>query len=180
MPVTLLSVARWIVIVAYVRLLFGATRTFKKSGGGIGSWPLAITIWVLLAQCQRTPLFLPLAIPAIILVVASLALFQWAANSIRDKFFSYIGDSDTPQFVFQGGPYAYVRNPFYLSYLLTNAAVAMAFPTWISGAAALSSLIILWIASIYEERKFANSLSAEEYRAYMTRAGDGVPTLVEG
>lgn len=164
-------------LLVYVRLLVGAGLTFRKTGASWGSLPLAATFWVLIAQSQRAPLYVPLAIPAAVLIVGALVLFQWAANSVADRHFSYIGDTDEPRFVFQGGPFAYIRNPFYTSYLLTNTAVAMAFPNWITAGAAFASLAILWIAAIFEERKFARSPLAEEYRDYRTRTGRFVPKL---
>ena len=174
---SLLTAARWFVVLVYVRLLFGAARTFRKAGHGLGSIPLAATIWILLVQSQRTELYIPLALPAAILLIASLVLFQWASQSIRGLFFSYLGDPDTPQFLFQKGPYAHIRNPFYTSYLLANTGVAMAFPSWITAAAALASLVVLWMAALYEERKFARSGLAEEYRAYRSRTGRFLPKI---
>lgn len=167
--------ARWIVVLIYLRLLIGAGTTFKKSSERPGGYLLLATFLVLIYQSRTVPIFRPLAIPAAVLLVGALALFQWATNSIRGQFFSYLGDDDIPQFVFQGGPFAYVRNPFYASYMLTNIAVAMVFPSWISVAATLASIVILWLAAAYEERKFSNSPCAEEHRAYAQRTGRFLP-----
>jgi len=171
------NIARWIVPLVYLRLLLGAAITFRRSGASWGSIPLALTFWLMIAASQRTELFLPLAIPATVFLVGGLVLFQWASNSIRGRFFSYIGNSDTPQFVFDGGPFAYIRHPFYASYLITNTAVAMAFPSWASVATAIGTLALLWGATVFEERKFEKSPSAAEYRAYIARTGRFLPKL---
>lgn len=168
------------VLIIYLRLLLGAGATFRKSSHRPGSLPLLITIMILLSQSRSQPLFEPLAIPAAVLAAAALVLFQWATNSIQGKFFSYLGDDDIPQFVFQGGPFAYVRNPFYASYILTNTAVAMAYPSWIGGGAALVSIAILWAAALYEERKFARSPCAAEHQLYIQRTGRFLPRLSHG
>ncbi len=167
--------AQWIVGLTYLRLLIGAATTFRKSSNRHTSFLLALTFLALYWQTRSVPLYEPMAIPAAVLIVAALALFQWATHSIRGLHFSYLGDDDIPQFVFQGGPFAYIRNPFYASYIITNVAVAMAFPSWISGAAALASIVILTVAAVYEERKFSRSPLAEEYRTYAERTGRFTP-----
>ncbi len=175
---TLVSILRWAVELVYFRLLLGAGLTFKKSTrAGLGSLPMVATFWILMVQVQRAQPFLPLAIPGAAFLVGSLVLFQWASNSVRGKFFSYIGDSDTPQFVFQGGPFAYIRNPFYTSYMLANIAVAVMYPNWITAATTLAAFAIFWRAAAYEERKFDKSPCAAEYRAYLTRTGRFFPKL---
>ena len=134
-----------------------------------------LTFIGMIAASRRSELSALLALPALAILVGALALFQWAAHSIRGKFFSYIGSRDTPQFVFQEGPFAYVRHPFYTSYMLTHLAVALAYLGWLTSAIALASFVVLWRAAAFEEGKFASSPNAAEYRAYVSRTGRFVP-----
>jgi protein-S-isoprenylcysteine O-methyltransferase Ste14 len=174
--VDLTRVVRWIVLLVYLRLLFGAAATFRKTGEARArTLPFIATIWVLGAQAQTHEPDRRMLLPFGILMVAALTLFQWATHSIRGKFFSYLGDEDIPQFLHQEGPYAYIRNPFYASYILTNIAVALLFPNWITAAAAAASYAVLWYTARFEERKFEASPVAEEYRAYKSRTGRFFP-----
>jgi protein-S-isoprenylcysteine O-methyltransferase Ste14 len=174
--VTLTSATHWAVLAIYLRLLFGAAFTFRKTGESRGrTLPFIICIWVLGIQAQNSEPYVPMLIPAAILAVGALALFEWASQSVRGKFFSYLGDSDTPQFVFQEGPFAYIRNPFYASYILTNIAVAALFPNWITAAAAAATFVILNYTAKFEEGKFEASPVADEYREYMSRTGRFFP-----
>jgi protein-S-isoprenylcysteine O-methyltransferase Ste14 len=110
-------------------------------------------------------------------LLLSLALYEWAAWSIRDRVFSYAGNHDVPQFVHRSGPYAYVRNPFYLSYLLAEISTAVMWP------GVLGALIIVlavayfqWLTR-FEERKFADSPVAAEYAGYAANTGRLLPRL---
>jgi protein-S-isoprenylcysteine O-methyltransferase Ste14 len=89
-------------------------RLGRRDPRGIG---IALSMWATLGASQlgsTAPLWMQ-SIGAAGLV-ASLALYEWAASSIRGRLFSFAGNHDVPQFVHRSGPYAYVRNPFYLSY----------------------------------------------------------------
>jgi protein-S-isoprenylcysteine O-methyltransferase Ste14 len=171
------SLARWIVALTYLRLLIGAARAFKPIERNGGSLPLVLTFLAMLVAKERVELSLPLALPALAILIAALALFQWAANSIRGQFFSYIGSHDTPQFVFQSGPFAHIRHPFYTSYLLTHTAVTIAFPSWFTLAITLISIAALTRSAIFEERKFETSPNAAEYQTYIARTGRFFPKL---
>jgi protein-S-isoprenylcysteine O-methyltransferase Ste14 len=172
------EILRWIVFLAYLILVIGAGATFRKTGEARGrTLPFVVTIWILVWQSRNTPPDVRMVVPAGILLLAGLTLFQWAMQSVRGKFFSYLGDSDTPQFLHQTGPYAYIRNPFYASYNLVNFAVALVYLNWITVAAAAACYGILWYTARFEERKFESSPLAEEYRAYVSRTGRFFPRL---
>src|SRR4029453_13674085 len=69
-----------------------------------------------------------LVVPGIAAFVGSFVLFEWSRRTIRGKFFSYAGTADGPQFFLTPGPYPFVRNPFYASYLLAYVGAAILFP----------------------------------------------------
>ena len=174
----LVSAIRWAVLLIYLRIFIGAGMTFRKTGEMRGrTLPFVITIWILGAQLQTHEPYTPMLVPAGVLMAGGLALFQWASNAVRGQFFSYLGDSDIPQFVFQKGPFAYIRNPFYCSYILVNLGVMLLVTNWITVAAAVACIVILDQAARFEERKFESSPVAEEYREYKARTGRFVPKL---
>jgi protein-S-isoprenylcysteine O-methyltransferase Ste14 len=111
-------------------------------------------------------------------LIASLALFEWARRTIRGRHFSYIFSSDTPEFVCTAGPYAFIRNPFYASYLLAMISTALLMPTLARAAIVAAMVIYFTAAAMWEERKFARSAIATEYARYKERTGRFLPRLV--
>jgi protein-S-isoprenylcysteine O-methyltransferase Ste14 len=108
-------------------------------------------------------------------LVLSLVVFQWASYSIRGRLFSYAGNDDAPQFVHTGGPFAYVRNPFYGSYLLAEISMIVMWPSlWGLAAIVGSAAYFQWLAR-FEEQKFSRSPVAAEYAEYKARTGRLLP-----
>ena len=110
-------------------------------------------------------------------LLASLLLFEWARRTIRHRHFSYIFSSDTPDFICMDGPYAYIRNPFYASYLLAMVSTTLLMPTLFRAAIVAAMVIYFTAAAMWEERKFARSPLATEYARYSQRTGRFVPRL---
>ena len=104
-------------------------------------------------------------------------LFTWAARSISGQHFTYIFSGDQPQFIWQQGPFAYIRNPFYTSYMLSQlgAALLAATPAAILTVACMFAYFFL--AARFEERKFRTSPLAVQYAAYFSRTGRFFPKL---
>ena len=93
------------------------------------------------------------------------------------RAFSYAGNDDPPQFVHRSGPYAYVRNPFYLSYLIAEIATVIMWPSvWGVVIVVLAAAYFQWLAR-FEEGKFASSPVAAEYATYMATTGRLLPRL---
>jgi protein-S-isoprenylcysteine O-methyltransferase Ste14 len=159
--------------------LASASRIFTP-GGTRGS-PLVLLISlayaVLLAGAWLEPLNPSLVVAGWLGSAASLLLFEWARRTVRGQFFSYIFSNDTPTFLCTAGPFAYVRNPFYTSYLLVMASAAVMRPTLFRGIVVLVMVVYFRAAAIYEERKFAASGIAAEYEAYKRRTGRFLPKL---
>jgi protein-S-isoprenylcysteine O-methyltransferase Ste14 len=171
-------VAVWLPIIVFFRQLFGASTTFSPVSGGRGS-PLAILISLgflgVLAGGPPATLSLSLVLAGSVGLVAALALFEWARHAIRGKYFSYIYADDTPTFLFTGGPYAYIRNPFYTSYLLSMSSTALMMPAVHRALIIVAAWIYFDCAARFEERKFARSLVAQEYEIYKRRTGRFIP-----
>jgi len=149
----------------------------RRDGRGLG---IALSMWGTLgvSQLAYTPPFWIQSIGAAGLIV-SLALYEWAARSIRGRLFSFAGNHDLPQFVHQSGPYSYVRNPFYLSYLLAELSTVVMWPSvWSALIVAAAAGYFQWLAR-FEEDKFARSPVAAEYADYAARTGRLFPRLIQ-
>jgi len=111
------------------------------------------------------------------LYAAALAIFWWCVRINSDRPLSLAYSKDRPAHLVTRGPYAVVRHPFYVSYILCWLAGTLA-----SGRAALLVTVaaMAWIyhrAALLEEAKFAASPLAESYRAYARRTGRYLPRL---
>jgi protein-S-isoprenylcysteine O-methyltransferase Ste14 len=107
----------------------------------------------------------------------ALLLFEWARRTVRGRFFSWIFSKDTPTFLCANGPFAYVRNPFYTSYLLTMAATVILQLRLFKVAVFLGMIMYFTAAARHEERKFARSAIAADYARYKERTGRFLPKL---
>ncbi|MCQ8242280.1 methyltransferase family protein [Rhizosaccharibacter radicis] len=76
-----------------------------------------------------------------------------------------------PDVVFSHGPYAHVRHPFYLSYILfwTGTAVVLPRIGWAPVALGMAAWYVMIARG--EERRFASSALSSAYRAYRARTG---------
>jgi protein-S-isoprenylcysteine O-methyltransferase Ste14 len=174
------SIAAFLPVLVFFRQLFGAAAIFSPVAADKSS-PLShlVGIWffAIIAGGWTAPSNDWLFVAGSIGLIGALALFEWARHSIRRHYFSYVFSGDTPTFVHTGGPFAYVRNPFYASYLLSMASTTLMFPTTIRGLIVLAGAVYFWSAARYEERKFANSPVAEEFERYRRRSGRFIPRL---
>jgi protein-S-isoprenylcysteine O-methyltransferase Ste14 len=84
---------------------------------------------------------------------------------------------DAPEFLWTRGPFAYVRNPFYSSYLLAGLSVALMFFDYSTLVCQGLLLASARAAARGEERKFLLSRLAGEYRAYASRTGRFLPRV---
>jgi protein-S-isoprenylcysteine O-methyltransferase Ste14 len=75
------------------------------------------------------------------------------------------------------GPFAYIRNPFYASYLLAMLSTAVMWPSVFRFALVLAMLVYFTGAAMYEEHKFGRSGVAADYAQYKARTGRFLPAL---
>jgi protein-S-isoprenylcysteine O-methyltransferase Ste14 len=168
------------IAVVFLWQLVGASRAFVP----VGKTPLSrlsllvgIAFAVVWAQCRSAELNRWAVIPGFIGLAAALGVFEWARRSIRGQFFSYILSDDVPKFVWNSGPYAYVRHPVYTSYMLALISAGAMFPTPGMLASIAATIVYFHLAARYEERKFQNSPLAADYAAYKRRSGRFFPRL---
>lgn len=115
-------------------------------------------------------------VAALLLYAVSLGMFWWCVRINRTQPLSLAFSTDQPGHIVTSGPYAWVRHPFYLSYLLCWIAGVLATGQWVLLATVAFMGWIYWRAAVKEEAKFAASPLAEAYRGYAARAGRFVPT----
>lgn len=158
--------------------VLGAGITFRRVQGqpfSVVSWLISIGFVALVANAGDEVVNPALFTLACLVLIVALILFEWARRTVRGQFFSWIFSSDTPAFLCTTGPYAYVRNPFYTSYLLTMAATVVMVPS-VFRALVWGALQIYFLrAAVHEEKKFARSELAEEYARYTQRTGRFLP-----
>ncbi|MCC7049838.1 MAG: isoprenylcysteine carboxylmethyltransferase family protein [Alphaproteobacteria bacterium] len=114
---------------------------------------------------------------AMALYAVSLLLFWWCVAVNRAQPLSLAFSTDRPHHLITAGPYAVIRHPFYLSYMLCWIAGMVASGRWIL---AVTVAVMGWIyrrAAIAEEAKFAASPLAEAYRLYAAATGRFLPCL---
>ena len=114
---------------------------------------------------------------ALLLAVASASLFAWGVATVQRKQLTAAFSADMPMSLVTRGPFRYVRNPFYLAYI-----IAHAIPLFVSRSPwALPGLLTMTAiyvrAVLLEERKFLHSDLAPAWRAYQRSTGRFLPRL---
>jgi protein-S-isoprenylcysteine O-methyltransferase Ste14 len=114
---------------------------------------------------------------AVLLAFAASGLFAWGVASIGRNRLTAAFSNDSPTQLITTGPFRYVRNPFYLSYILAYLQTVFASrSTW-------ALLPLVWMSAIYvhaaliEERKFLASSLGSEYRRYAARTARFMPPM---
>jgi len=105
------------------------------------------------------------------LQLASAALFWAAILASRKARLRFVFDDEHPRSIVADGPYAVMRHPFYVSYVIfwTGWAVAVWSPWAVVNVVVLTALYVM--AAQKEERGFDASPLAAAYAEYRTRAG---------
>ncbi len=109
--------------------------------------------------------------------VLSLVLFWSAIRASRNARLRFAFDPEGPRSLVTEGPYAYVRHPFYVSYILFW--LGWAFATWtVWPFIPVAVLIGVYVyAARMEERLFAGTDMSSAYAEYRQRTGFLWPKL---
>lgn len=83
---------------------------------------------------------------------------------------------DAPAHIVTWGPYAVVRHPFYVSYILNMAAAVCVLPHWTTVLALGAGTARLAQTARREEQRLLASAFGAEYREYMRRTGRFLPS----
>jgi protein-S-isoprenylcysteine O-methyltransferase Ste14 len=168
----------------FIHFLFAGARTFytadaaNEPGGAIaqGSFIFGglFPIW-LLGLYQ--PIRLSNGIFAACILVASIALYEWARATIWGRRFGIGWGMHVPEELCEAGPYAYIRHPIYVSYLLAFLAAFVALPHWITGLMVVANVALFTHAARSDERRLGSSALADEYASYRQRVGMFLPRM---
>jgi protein-S-isoprenylcysteine O-methyltransferase Ste14 len=126
---------------------------------------------------QQESFALEQSLSGIALLILSFFLFWYAARTTAKAKFTLAFSQDAPTRLERSGPYRWIRNPFYTSYISAYTAV------WVTTSAHWFLLILVPVVTIYmiavkdEERKFLESSLASEYRLYLKQAGRFLPKI---
>jgi len=167
-------------IVVFVWQVMGAAKAFRPVEGERASGLaglITLGFVALVVNRGAEPVNIGLFVVACVALAFALLLFEWARRTVRGQYFSWVFSGDTPTFLCTSGPFAYVRNPFYTSYLLTMAATVIVQPSVFRAAVFLAMVVYFTAAALHEERKFARSEVAAEYARYKDRTGRFLPSL---
>lgn len=114
---------------------------------------------------------------ALVLACTSAAMFAWALRSVRRQQLSAAFSRDMPAELLCRGAFGFVRNPFYVAYLLAHAVPLLA------SRQAWALLPLAWMALLYrraaqmEEAKFLASPLATNWSRYAQATGRFLPRL---
>jgi len=114
---------------------------------------------------------------ACIAAVASAALLVWTCRTVRPQQFGVAFSPEIPSELVCRGPYRFVRNPFYLAYLLAHAVPVLASRSPWALLAWAGMALLYRHAALLEERKFLRSPLADEYTHYARGTGRFLPRL---
>ena len=120
----------------------------------------------------------PLDLLAVACAVLSGAVFAWGVATIRCGRLTAAFSDDIPAELITSGPFRFVRNPFYVSYLLAYLQAVLASQSPWSMLPLLGMWCIYRRAAELEEQKFERSHLAKTYRRYAVFTGRFLPLRV--
>jgi protein-S-isoprenylcysteine O-methyltransferase Ste14 len=162
----------------FLHFLLAGARTFHAQGAGgepgaavaQGTFVFGGVIpvwWLGLYQ----PIQVPNGVFSACILVASIALYEWARHTIWGRRFGIGWGTHVPEELVDEGPYRVVRHPIYLSYLLAFVAAFVALPHWITALMLVGNSGLFAHAARSDERRIAQSPLAEAYAEYRRRVG---------
>lgn len=108
---------------------------------------------------------------ALALAASSVALYEWARRTVGRQRLHVGLSGRVPAQLVEGGPYRWLRHPFYLSYLIAFGAVALALRSFAGTAVALANTALFVGMALHDEASLARSPLAADYAAYRGRVG---------
>jgi protein-S-isoprenylcysteine O-methyltransferase Ste14 len=158
---------------------FKAENEGSKTGKGIVSLlaGVAIVSSVVVFASSPTPSMLQMVFTILTLALSNI-IYWWAINTNKDQPLDYAFSSSTPAHIVTAGPYKFMRNPFYTSYLLSWIAPLIFNFNPFTLCVFMSMLSLFWYLAVKEENLFLNSDLAKKYEQYMLQAGRFLPKLI--
>jgi protein-S-isoprenylcysteine O-methyltransferase Ste14 len=169
-------------VVAFTHFLYGGARTLKWSDGdelaaGVAQLAFLAGAIATFYLAFLTPIALWNGIAGFTLLAGSVALYEWARRTVTDRGFHIAWTGDVPDALCAEGPYARIRHPLYLSYMLAFLALLAAMPTLAALALFVLGAALFTHAAISDERSLAASPLGEAYAEYKRSTGMFLPRL---
>ena len=108
----------------------------------------------------------------------SIALNAWSHKTLSVK----LGEDFDPVLrllkvpaLVKEGPYATMRHPIYLAFLMMQISVLLLTSNWLIGFSGIAIILAVIAIRIPEEEKMLTEQFGDEYRAYMNRTGSLLP-----
>ena len=168
----------------FLHFMLAGGRTFywvdpeKEPGALIGQLAFVfggvIPVWFL---GLYRPIHLMNGVIAACILVASVALYEWARATIWGRRFGLGWGEHVPDELCESGPYRRIRHPLYLAYMLASLASLVALPHWLSAVLFAGYVALFTHAAMTDERTIAGSALSADYTAYRRRAGMFWPPL---
>jgi protein-S-isoprenylcysteine O-methyltransferase Ste14 len=162
----------------FLHFMLAAGRTFfwvdpeKEPGALIGQIAFVfggvVPVWF---RGLYQPIHLFNGVIAACILVASVAIYEWARATIWGRRFGIGWGEHVPDALCDTGPYRYVRHPLYLAYLLASLAAFVALPHWLTAALLVAYIALFTHAAFSDEAQIAQSPLSADYAAYRKRAG---------
>jgi protein-S-isoprenylcysteine O-methyltransferase Ste14 len=127
-----------------------------------------------------------LALPAwarwtgLVLGLLSVALNIWSHSTLSQK----LGEDFDPVLrllkvpaLVKAGPYAIMRHPIYLAFLMMQISVLLLTSNWLIGLSGIAIIVAVIAIRIPEEEKMLIDQFGDEYRSYMKETGALLPRL---
>jgi protein-S-isoprenylcysteine O-methyltransferase Ste14 len=119
----------------------------------------------------HVPIRLVNGIAAAGLMMAAIALYEWARQTIWSRRFGVGWGDHVPDDLCESGPYRWIRHPIYLAYQLAFLAAFVALPHWITLVLLAANVALFTHAARSDEATIASSALAAAYADYRKRAG---------
>jgi protein-S-isoprenylcysteine O-methyltransferase Ste14 len=129
---------------------------------------MVLTLARLLLDTVPSP---AVALIAVVIYGLGIVLFWWAWLTTRNHRMDFAFTSRAPQSINTAGPYAFMRHPYYIAYMLGWLAPLVYLQDGIALAVLSAMALTYWRAALKEERLIASSSVAELYAAHTKRMG---------
>jgi protein-S-isoprenylcysteine O-methyltransferase Ste14 len=110
-------------------------------------------------------------LPGALFSVLAITLYEWTRRTVLGQNFHVALAGQVSDAICNRGPYAYMRHPFYTSYLLAFVGMIIATPTPIAAAVFALNVALFVYMALDDERTLASSPLATAYAAYKARTG---------
>ena len=147
------------------------------------SFYLGVLLWTFAPKCME---WSALSLPdwarwaGLTLGLASIALNAWSHKTLSQK----LGEDFDPVLrllkvpaLVKDGPYANMRHPIYLAFLMMQLSVLLLTSNWFIGLSGIAIIVAVIAIRIPEEEKMLIEQFGDEYRDYMQNTGTLWPKL---